>query len=82
MKWIGTVLGSLIVLIGIMWSPWPQFMTDITNNIMLAVPEAADDLVFQNLFKVFATVVAFVIFPGFGGIAGYVIGYILERKYD
>ncbi|MFC2071887.1 hypothetical protein ACFLUU_04115 [Chloroflexota bacterium] len=82
MKWMGTVLGSLIVLIGIILSPWPQFITDIANSIILAIPEAADDFVFQNIVKVFAAVVAFVIFPGFGGIAGYIIMYILERKLD
>ncbi|MFC1874190.1 hypothetical protein ACFLYX_02695 [Chloroflexota bacterium] len=82
MKWMIAVVGSLFVLIGIIFSPWPQFIWDIANNIILAIPEAADDFVFQNIVKVFAVVVAFVIFPCFGGIAGYVIGYILERKLD
>ena len=81
MKWMSAFLGSLIVLIGIILSPWPQFIADMTNNIVLAIPEAADDFVFQNIVKVFAAVVAFVIFPSFGGIAGYVIGYILGRKF-
>ena len=81
MKWMCTFLGSLIVLIGIILSPWPQFILGVANNI-LAIPEAADDFVFQNIVKVFAVVVAFVLFPAFGGVAGYVIGYILERKLD
>jgi len=82
MKWMSAALGSLIIIIGTILSPWPQFVADMAGNIVLSIPEASDDLVFQNVVKVFAVVLAFVIFPSFGGIAGYVIGSILGRKFD
>ena len=81
MKWICTVLGSLIVFYGVLFSPWPQFILDVANKI-LAIPEAADDIVFQNIVKVSTVVIAYILFPIFGGILGYVLGSVLARKFD
>ena len=81
MKWMSTILGSLFVLIGVVLSPWPQFILDAANNI-LAMPEAAGDVVFHTMVKGFAVVVAYILFPIFGGVLGFVIGYILVRKLD
>ena len=67
---------------GIIFSPWPQFILDVANNIILAIPEAADDFVFQNIVKVSTAVVAYSLVPACGGVVGYVVGYILERKLD
>ncbi|MFC1989160.1 hypothetical protein ACFLVW_01125 [Chloroflexota bacterium] len=81
MKWICTIVGSVIVLVGIILSPWPEFILDVANEV-LRVPEAADDIVFHNIVKVLAAVVTYVFFPAFGGGLGFVLGYFWERKYD
>ena len=81
MKWMSTILGSLFVFIGVVLSPWPQFILDFANNI-LAMPEAAGDVMFHTMVKGAAMVVAYILFPIFGGIFGYVIGYILVRRLD
>ena len=81
MRWICTIVGILIVLIGVLLSPWPQFISDVANKI-LAIPEAADDVVFHNVVKVSAAVVTYILFPALGGVLGYVVGSILVRKLD
>ncbi len=81
MKWICTIMGGSVVLVGVILSPWPKFILGMANEI-LRVPEAADDIVFQNIIKVSVAVVTFVLFPAFGSGLGYIIGYFWERKYD
>ena len=81
MKWICTIIGSLIVLAGVILSPWPKFILDVANEILI-VPDAADDIIFHNIIKVLAATATYVPFSLFGGGVGYVIGYLWERKYD
>ncbi|MFC1862126.1 hypothetical protein ACFLT4_00260 [Chloroflexota bacterium] len=81
MKLICTIVGCVIALVGTLLSPWPQFILGVVNK-MLAVPAAADDVIFQNIVKVSATVATYVLFPVLGGVLGYVIGFFWERKFD
>ena len=49
---------------------------------ILEIPEAAYDIVFQDIVKVSAVVIAYILFPTFGGVLGYVLGSVLARKFD
>ena len=82
MKLMCTFLGILIVLLGIMLSPWPRFISGVASNFVMSIPEADDDLVFQNIIKVLTAVVAYVLVPVCGGLLGFLVGYIVERKLD
>ena len=81
MKWMSTAVGSLVVFFLILLTPWPQFISDMANVIM-AIPEAADDVVFQNIVQVSAVLTTYVVFPVFGGVIGYIIGILLLRRYE
>jgi hypothetical protein len=81
MKWLCTVVVSLIVFFGVLFSPWPQFIFGVSNKI-LEIPEAAYDTVFQDIIKVSAVVTAYILFPTLGCILGYIVGVVLARKFD
>ncbi|MFC1847509.1 hypothetical protein ACFLW5_01680, partial [Chloroflexota bacterium] len=76
-----TAVGTLIVFFVVLLSPWPQFISDLAN-VMLAIPEAADDAIFQNVVKVSTVLITYLPFPAFGGAIGYIVGILLVRKYE
>ncbi|MFC2025214.1 hypothetical protein ACFLTG_02250 [Chloroflexota bacterium] len=65
----------------VLLSPWPQFISDVANKI-LAIPETADDIVFQKIVEVVAVGVEYILFPAFGGVLGYILGSLWTRKFD
>lgn len=81
MKLMCVIIGACIALMGVILSPWPQLVLDVTNN-MLSIPEAVHDEVYHTIVKVLAVAVAYVLFPIVGGLLGLIVGYILVRKYD
>jgi hypothetical protein len=81
MKLICTIIGSLIVLIIVILTPWPDFILGVANR-MLAVPEAAGDVVYEYLVKTFMVTVSYIAFPLVGGVIGFITGYIINRKFE
>jgi hypothetical protein len=81
MKLICTVVGTLIVLIIVLLSPWPDFILRVGNNL-LANPEARGDIIWEYLIKGFVITVSYVIFPLLGGVIGFITGYIINIKLD
>ena len=54
MKWRTTVVGIFIVLIGVIFSPWPEFISDVANNIIAAIPDYIDPFYFMPKGHVYA----------------------------
>ena len=81
MRLICTIVGTLIVLIAILLSPWPDFILGIGNN-MLANPQARGDVIYEYVVQGLIITVSYVIFPVIGGVAGYIAGYIINVKFD
>ena len=80
MKLIGIVVGILLFLIIVMLSPWPAFVQGI-GNTLLADPEAIGDTVYDGVVQTFVFVISYIIFPFLGGVIGFIVGYIVNRKY-
>ena len=80
-KWICIAIGSLLGLIGELASPWPQFVMDLSEK-MLVNPVVAKDIVLPTLVRVSTPVIAYVLFPVFGGGLGHIAGYLLERRFQ
>jgi uncharacterized membrane protein len=81
MKLMCTIIGTLVVLIIIVFSPWPGFIQGVANEL-LAIPESSGDAVWEFVLKAFNIGVGYVLFPLVGGIIGLIVGYIIERRYD
>ena len=80
MKLISTIIGSLIVLIIVILTPWPDFILGVANRML--VPEASGDAVYEFLVKALTVTVSYVLFPAVGGAIGFVVGYIINRKFE
>ena len=81
MKLMGTIVGSLIVLVIVILTPLPDFILGVANR-MLAMPEAYGDDVYEFLVKAFMFTVSYVVFPAIGGVIGFITGYIINRKFE
>jgi uncharacterized membrane protein len=81
MKLMCTIIGLLVVLIIIVFSPWPEYIQGVANKL-LAIPESSGDAVWEFLLKAFNVGVGYILFPLVGGGIGLIVGYIIERRYD
>ena len=80
MKLICTIVGMLIVLVIVIFTPWPKFISGMATDLM-ALPEAQGDVVWKYALKAFTIGVGYIAFPLIGGVIGYVTGYIINRRY-
>ena len=80
MKLMGTIVGSLIVLVIVILTPWPDYILSVANKML--VPEASGDVVWEFLVKAFMVTVSYIVFPVVGGIIGFIVGYIINRKFE
>lgn len=79
MKWICSLIGSLVGIIGEVISPWPAFITD-TARTMSNNPVISDDPIARTLITMVGFIVAYIIFPSLGFGLGYLSGWILQRR--
>jgi len=80
MKLISTIVGMLIVLVIVIFSPWPEFISGVANEL-LAIPESTGDIVWEYLLKSFTVAVGYLLFPALGGVIGLITGYLINRRY-
>ncbi len=81
MKLMCTVIGALSVLIIVVFSPWPEFIQSIANEL-LAIPESSGDAVWEFLLNTLNIGAGYVLFPLIGGAIGLLTAYIINRRYD
>ena len=80
MKLMGTIVGSLIVLVIVILTPWPDFVLSVANKMLIR--EASGDVVWEFLVKAFMVTVSYIVFPVIGGVIGFITGYIINRKFE
>ena len=80
MKLICTVVGMLIVLVIVILTPWPEYISGVADE-MMALPEAAGDIVWEYVLKAFTVGVGYMLFPLIGGVIGFITGYLINRRY-
>ena len=61
MKLMGTIVGSLIVLVVVILTPWPDFVLGVANKML--IKEASGDVVWEFLVKAFMVTVSYIVFP-------------------
>jgi len=80
MKLIGAIVGALLVLVIVIFTPWPAFITGYANEL-LAIPESAGDVVWEFFLKTLAIFLGYILFPIIGACVGLLVGYIIDVKY-